>query len=146
MLAWMVWVACLHRWRTCLGGVLVWVAYLCRKHTSMVGVCGMGDVLACWAWVEWGLCFCVNDVLSRVAYFYYCYCYYWNASLKSKMLNVYFWNENEKMFQIALESNLKKELDLKNRCWFTLFRPVMQGSWVCLNHLNYAWMWLNIPR
>ena len=27
------------------------------------------------------------------------------------MLNVYFWNENEKMFQIALESNLKKELD-----------------------------------
>ena len=32
------------------------------------------------------------------------------------------------MFQIDLDSDLKEEPDLKDRGWFTLFGPVMQGS------------------
>ena len=32
------------------------------------------------------------------------------------MLNVYFWNKNEKMFQIDFNSDLKEELDFKSRC------------------------------
>ena len=44
------------------------------------------------------------------------------------MLNVFFWNKNEKMLQIDLDSNLKEEPDLKSKCWFTLIGPVMQGS------------------
>ena len=63
---------------------------------------------------------------------YYCYCYYWNNILKKKLLNVSFWN-NEKMFQIDLKNNLKKEPDLKSRCYFTLLEPVMPGYWICLN-------------
>ena len=31
------------------------------------------------------------------------------------MLNVYFWNKIEKMFQIDLNSDLKEEPDLKGR-------------------------------
>ena len=54
------------------------------------------------------------------------------------MLSVYLWNQNEKMFQIDLDSDLKEEPDLKSRCWFTLFQPVMQGYWICLNLLKYA--------
>ena len=53
------------------------------------------------------------------------------------MLNVYLWNKNEKMFQIDLDSDLKEEHELKSRCWFTLFGPVMKGSWICLNLLKY---------
>ena len=56
------------------------------------------------------------------------------------------WNKNEKMFQIDLDSDLKEEPDLKGRCWFTLFRPVMKGSWICLNLIQYALMWVNIFR
>ena len=44
------------------------------------------------------------------------------------MLNVYFGNKNEKMFQIDLDSDLKEQPDLKSKCWFTLFGPVMQAS------------------
>ena len=61
------------------------------------------------------------------------------------MLNVYFWNENEKMFRIDLNSDLKGEPDLKSRFLFTLFGPVMQGSWICLNLLKYAGMCADIP-
>ena len=43
------------------------------------------------------------------------------------MLSVYFGSENEKMFQIDLNSDLKEEPDLKSRCWFTLFELVMPG-------------------
>ena len=43
--------------------------------------------------------------------------------LKKKMLNVYFKGKNT-----DLNSDLKEEPDLKRRCWFTLFEPVMQGS------------------
>ena len=32
------------------------------------------------------------------------------------------------MFQIDLNSDLKEEADLKSRCCFTLFEPVMSGS------------------
>ena len=49
------------------------------------------------------------------------------------MLNVYFWNKNEKMFLIGLNSDLKEEPDLKSRCYFTLFEPVMPGSLIFLN-------------
>ena len=31
------------------------------------------------------------------------------------------------MFQIDLKSDLKEESDLKSRCWFTYFKPVMPG-------------------
>ena len=40
------------------------------------------------------------------------------------MLNVYFRNKNEKMFQIDFNSDLKEKPDLKSRFWFTLFKPV----------------------
>ena len=53
-------------------------------------------------------------------------------------MNVYFSNENEKMFQIDLNSDLKEEPDLKSRCWFTLFGPVMQRFWICLSLLKYT--------
>ena len=42
---------------------------------------------------------------------------------EEKMLNVYFKGKNT-----DLNSDLKEEPDLKIRCWFTLFEPVMQGS------------------
>ena len=31
------------------------------------------------------------------------------------------------MFLINLNNDVKEEPDLKSRCWFTLFGPVMQG-------------------
>ena len=84
------------------------------------------------AWVVClrGWCTCVGGVLACVA---------WVArvSFETKM---------KKMFQIVLDSDLKEEPDFKGRCWFTLFRPVMQGSRICLNLLKYALMWANIPR
>ena len=36
------------------------------------------------------------------------------------------------MFQIDLDSDLKEEPDLKNRCWFTLF-----GLVTCLNRQKF---------
>ena len=63
----------------------------------------------------------------------------WFFGLKSKMLNIYFWNNSEKMFQTDLNSDLKEEPDLKSRPWFTLFGPAMQGSW-------YASIYWNIPE
>ena len=36
--------------------------------------------------------------------------------------------KNQKMFQIDLSSDLKKKPDLKSRCYFTLFEPIMSGS------------------
>ena len=37
------------------------------------------------------------------------------------MLNVYFGNKNGKLFQKDLNSAIKEDTELKNRCWFTLF-------------------------
>ena len=54
------------------------------------------------------------------------------------MLNAYFLNKNKKMFQTDLNSDLKEEPDLKNRCCSTLFEPLMPGS----NILYVA----NMPR
>ena len=43
-------------------------------------------------------------------------------SWTKKMLNVCFWNKNEKMSQIDLNSDLKEKPDLKSMCfWFLLF-------------------------
>ena len=91
--------------------------------------------LAFISWVGQVVCLCgwhandggISDVLTRMACYYYCYWCYWNAILKSKMLNVYFWSKNEKIFQIDLNSDLKEEPDFKSGCWFTLFEfePVM---------------------
>ena len=39
-----------------------------------------------------------------------------------------FETKTKKMFQIALNNDLKEALDLKSKCWFTLFGLVMQGS------------------
>ena len=41
---------------------------------------------------------------------------------------VFFETKMKKMFQIVLDSDFKEEPDFKSRCWFTLFRSVMQGS------------------
>ena len=53
--------------------------------------------------------------------------------LEEKNLNVYFSNKNGKIFQIDLNSDLKKEPDLKSKCSFKLLEPVMLGSSICLN-------------
>ena len=45
--------------------VLAWVARLRGRHASVVGVGGVGDVLACVAWVG-GWCVCVDGVLAWV--------------------------------------------------------------------------------
>ena len=44
------------------------------------------------------------------------------------MLIVYFCNNNEKIFQIALNSDLKEEPESKGKCLVTLFEPVMPRS------------------
>ena len=117
-------------WRVSVGGGLAcvawvgWVVYLCGWHGSVDGMSGVLTWMAC----------------------YYHFHYYWNTILKSKMLNVYFWSKNEKMFQKDLNSDLKEEPDLKSSCWFTLFGPAMRGSWICLNLLKYTPMWASIPR
>ena len=57
----------------------------------------------------------------------------------------------KKSLQIDLNSDLKQP-DLKSKCCFTLFEPVMPGSWLCLisNVDKYAsmcltlWMCLNM--
>ena len=53
------------------------------------------------------------------------------------------------MFQIDLNSDLKEEPDLKSRCCFTLFEPVMPGNMpylyiyqICLDMCNYV----NLPE
>ena len=82
-------------------------------------------------------------MLTWVAFYYYWYCYHWNTTLKKKMLSVNFY-KNEKMFQIDLNSDLKKELDLKSRCCFTLlwtdlnpnvgkYTTICVTLWICLN-------------
>ena len=74
----------------------------------------------------------VSDVLTWVACYYYCYCYYRNTDNLEKKLNVYFWDKNEKIYQIQIDlnSDLKKEPDLKSWCYFTLIEPVMLRSWI----------------
>ena len=119
-------------WRACVGGALAWVG--CLR-----------------VWRGWGgwraNVVGVSVVLTWVACYYYCYCDYWNTILEEKMLNVYFSNKNQKIFQIDLNSDLKEELDLKSRCWFTLFDPVMPGSnmlymAICLDICNFV----NVPE
>ena len=44
------------------------------------------------------------------------------------MLNVYFRNKFEKIFQVDLNNDIREEPDLKSGYWFTLFEPVMAGS------------------
>ena len=66
---------CLRGWCASVGGVggvLAWVA--CKggwrgQHATMDGMV---------------------SVLTWVACYYYCYCYYWNTTLKKKMLSVNF--------------------------------------------------------
>ena len=41
----------------------------------------------------------VGGMLVWVASYCYCYCCCWNTIMKKRMLNVYFWKKNEKMFQ-----------------------------------------------
>ena len=85
---------------------------------------GMGGGLVRVTWVEWVVCLRglrgwrasvggMSGVLLVTCNCYFCY-YYWNTILKNKMLNVYFWNKNEKLFQIDLNSDLKEKPDLKS--------------------------------
>ena len=39
-----------------------------------------------------------------------------------------FEKKNENMFQIDFNNDLKEEPDLRSRCWFTYFKPVVPGS------------------
>ena len=43
----LAWVTCLHRWRACQGGVLVWVV---RLRASVSGMCCM------LTWMKWVAC------------------------------------------------------------------------------------------
>ena len=114
VLVWVTYVECLRGWRACVGNVLVWVTwvvYLDGWHGLCASVGGMGGVLA---WV---------------ACYYYFYCYYWNTILKKEMLNVYFWNKNEIMLQIILNSGLKEEPN------------VDKYTSICLT-CEYGWIYL----
>ena len=132
--AWVTLLACLCGWCAIMGRIVAWVGCLHLQH-------GLGG----WHANVVGM----SIVLTYVAC-YYCCCYYWNTIIKEKMLNVYLWNKNKKMFEIDLNSNLKEEPDLKDRCCFTLFEMVMPGYipylyiynkyalicvtlWICLN-------------
>ena len=117
---WVAWVGCFHEWHTSVGAVGAMLALV---------------AFACVAWLRgWRASVCsVGGMLTSVVRCYYCYCYYWNTFLKKKMLNVYFWNKDEKFFQIDLNSDRKEEPEFKSRCCFTLFEPVMPESWICLN-------------
>ena len=57
-------------WRACVGGMLAWVTWVACLHGWRASVGGMGEVLI---WV---------------ACYYYCYRYYWNTTMKKKMLSV----------------------------------------------------------
>ena len=107
--AWVVLVTCLCGWCASMGGMLAWVGCF-RMQCEWGGWCA--NVVG------------VSVVLTWVACYYYCSSYYWNTILKE---NVYLWNKNRKMFQIDLDSDLKEEPDLKSRCSFTLFEPVLLG-------------------
>ena len=109
---WVALVTCLCGWCASMGCMLAWVGCLRMQH-ERGGWCA--NVVG------------VSVVLTWVACYYYCCCYYWNTILKEKMLNVYLWNKNQKMFQIDLNSDLKKEPDFKSRCSFTLFEQAMPG-------------------
>ena len=50
------------------------------------------------------------------------------------MLNVYFCNKNEQMFQTDLNSDLKEEPDFTRMYCFTLFEQAMSESWIYLDH------------
>ena len=127
----------IREWRACVVGVLAWVARLCGWR---------GGVLVCVAWGG-GWRPNVGDMLLLL-------CCYWNTILKKKMMNAYFWNKKEKMFQIDLKSDLKEEPNLQSRCCFTLLEPVMPGSWIRLNpnvgkYVSICvtlWICLNMPE
>ena len=74
----------------------------------------------------------VSDVLTWVACYYYCYCYYWNTDnlekkvecllLRQKWKNVSNPNRSEQWF--------KKRTWLEELGYFTLIEPVMLRSWI----------------
>ena len=104
--------------RSLRNGMLAWVACLRGWHGWCAIVGKVGGVPAWVALVAWWRGYCasmcevggVDDVLTWLACYYYFYFYYWNTILKIKILNVYFWSKNKKMFQIDLNSDLKKNL------------------------------------
>ena len=66
-----------------------------------------------------------------------------------------FWREKCWMFTfekkrknvpVDLNNDLKEGPDLRSRCCFTPFGPLVQGSWILPNLLKYARMWANISR
>ena len=98
-----------------------------------------GDVLAFVAEMGWVACFrgwrtSVGDMLLLLLLLLL-KCYPEEKTVECLLLK-----QNEKIFQIDLNSDLKEEPELKNRCWFTLFEPVIAGSWIFLNLLKYARM------
>ena len=124
ILIWVWEMACLSCWRGWRASVGSWVACLRGWRASVCSVDG------------------VSGVLTWVACYYYCYCYYWNTTLKKKMLSVNV--KSEKMFQIDLNSDLKKEPHLKCRysLYITLNRSQSQRGQICLK----MWNFVNMPE
>ena len=113
-----------------------------KWHVVRVSVCSAGDVLvwvACMTVGEWRTS--VGDML-----FYYCYCYYWKAVLKKKLLNVYFWNKNEKNVPNRFEQWFKRRTWLEEQ---VLVYISWTGNARILNISEFAAICpnvLNIPR
>ena len=109
--------------RACVGGLghaLAWLACLRGRRASV--------------WSRWGRKRAnAGDMLLLLLLLLL------NAILKKKVLNVYFWNKNAKMFQIDLSNDLKEEPELKSRCCFTLLE---------YKDPEYGWIpvWANMPR
>ena len=132
-------------WRSCAESIRVWLAleaWVTCQRVELGQDGRMGGVFVLTAcqcgWREWranvgSMLLLLLLLLSK--------CYPEEQNLKCLFLT-----QKEKMFQIDLENDLKKEPDLKSRCWFTLLGPVVQGSSICLNLLKYARMQANIPR
>ena len=110
-----------------MGGVLAWAVYLHGKRASVGWVGGV------FTW------------LALVVCCYHWCCNYWNIVLRKKVSHVFFWNKNEKTFQLDSEKDLKEDPDLKSRCWFTLFWTdnantlnMVESTETCSNVDKYA--------
>ena len=118
----------------------VWVAcvlYLRRKPASVCSVGRAGGVfawMACWCgWRQWPAN--VGDILLLL--FLLLLKYYPEGQNVECLLLQKKWKNVPNRF----EQWFKTKPDLKSRCLFTLFGPVMQGSWISLNLLKHVPMW-----
>ena len=100
--------------------MLIFSINFCRIPFSetITFLCEMQVQIALWCWTAWVnsiLFFFLQITLTWEACYYYCYRYNWNTILKKKMLNVYFWNKNEKNVPDSFEQWFKKRTWLEER-------------------------------